>query len=555
MKATFTKTAAALAVVLLSANAAVGSTSQRVGAYDFSYVTSGSQRATPVQVFDDGKSTYFQFRAGEAVPAIFAKEGGALQLLVPQHEGPYIKVPQVHGQFTLQLGRAQAMVIHSAGTRLDAPSLRQVDTNGMSNAFAGGPVRPGARLVASLAPVAPALIDDALERNSYATPVRGDRMEWVEPQVQTTDHTIWFPKGSFTLGPKGRKLIASIAARAQNGARIEVLGRDDETLKEGLDQARANAMRDALVKAGVPLDSIATKVGVAGKQDKNLWESNVRVEVDVSRAPSRLKNERPTVGTAQENVQALVRSGVLTLAQGNAILQRHGASGTPSTAASAHQEVPPGGFRMIASDKTVQATVRRWAAATNHTIVWEVPAELDAQVGGDAVIPAASIKEAVEHLVTGLRQAGYALDATFYSNRVIRFTPAAAAAPQVQKAAPAPSTPSTGQGAGKRQYPAAQEISAQPATTGVFGGDEQGRKWSMRTDDRSVEQMLSRWGQGANWSVVWNAKDSVPIGGDALVEQPSFLTAADYVMAQAVNAGYRLKAVAYANNTLVVSSY
>lgn len=67
--------------------------------------------------------------------------------------------------------------------------------------------------------------------------------------------------------------------------------------------------------------------------------------------------------------------------------------------------------------------------------------------------------------------------------------------------------------------------------------------------------MLSRWGQGANWSVVWNAKDSVPIGGDALVEQPSFLTAADYVMAQAVNAGYRLKAVAYANNTLVVSSY
>ncbi|MCV0438996.1 MAG: TcpQ domain-containing protein [Hydrogenophaga sp.] len=554
MKTTFTKTAAALAVVLLSANAAVGSTSQRVGAYDFSYVTSGSQRATPVQVFDDGKSTYFQFRAGEAVPAIFARAGGALQLLVPQHEGPYIKVPQVHGQFTLQLGRAQAMVIHSAGTRLDAPSLRQIDTNGMSNAFTGGTVRPGERLVASLAPVAPSLIDDALERNSYATPVRGDRMEWVDPQVRTTDHTIWFPKGSSTLGPKGRKLIASIAASAQKGARVEVVGRDDETLKEGLDQARANAMRDALVKAGVPLDSIATKVGVAGKQDKSLWESNVRVEVEVSRAPSRPTNGQPGAGTAQENVQALVRSGVLTLAQGNAILHRQGASGTPSAAASAHQEVPPGGFRMIASDKTVQATVRRWAAATNHTIVWEVPSELDAQVGGDAVIPAASLKEAVERLVAGLRQAGYALDATFYSNRVIRFTPAAAAQ-QSQKAAPTPSTPNTGQGAGKRQDPAAQEISAQPATTGVFGGDEQGRKWSMRTDDRSVEQMLSRWGQGANWSVVWNAKDSVPIGGDALVEQPSFLTAADYVMAQAVNAGYRLKAVAYANNTLVVSSY
>lgn len=67
--------------------------------------------------------------------------------------------------------------------------------------------------------------------------------------------------------------------------------------------------------------------------------------------------------------------------------------------------------------------------------------------------------------------------------------------------------------------------------------------------------MLNRWAREANWSVVWNARESVPIAGDALVDQPTFLAAADFVMAQVTSAGYRMKATAYANNTLVVNSY
>lgn len=553
MKLKFTKMAAAVCIVLLNANAASGSSGQLVGSYDFSYMTTGSLRASPVQVFDDGRNTFFQFRAGEAIPAIFAQQNGSMRLLVPLHEGPYVKVEQVHGQFTLQLGRAQAMVVHGAGTRLDAPPIQAIAPNGMTTAYHGGEVRPGTRVVASLAPAVPALVDDALERNSYATPTRGDRVGWIAPEKRVQEHVVWFPKGSHTLGPMGRKLIQGLARNTSASARYIVMGRDDESLKEGLEQARAEAMRDALAAAGVGRDRISTKIGIAGRRDKNLWESNIRVEVESEAlvATTRPVPPQASRNDAHGNIQALVRSGVLTLEQGNALLARGGAQAATPAQVPHQGDVPPGGFRMVAADKTVQTTIRRWATSVNYTVVWEVPADLDAQVSGDATVQAGSIKEAVERLLAGLRQAGYSLDATFYSNRVIRFT----ASPAVgQDAAPA-NTPVSRPVRNEETPQRTRENAVLQAVTGGVPIEASGRKWAMRTDDKSIEQMLSRWGRDSHWSVVWNAKESVPIAGDAVVEMPSFLTAADYVIAQATKAGYQMRATAYANNTLVVSSY
>ena len=78
--------------------------------------------------------------------------------------------------------------------------------------------------------------------------------------------------------------------------------------------------------------------------------------------------------------------------------------------------------------------------------------------------------------------------------------------------------------------------------------------WVMRMADGNVQRMLDRWGRQAQWRVVWNTDVQIPILGDAHVEEPSFLAAADHVIGQAVNAGFRLRAVAHANNTLVVTS-
>ena len=55
--------AAALGLVVVH-----GSTEDRIGGYNFSYDMTGDNRVRPIQVFDDGRDTFFQFRAGDPVP-------------------------------------------------------------------------------------------------------------------------------------------------------------------------------------------------------------------------------------------------------------------------------------------------------------------------------------------------------------------------------------------------------------------------------------------------------------------------------------------------------
>jgi hypothetical protein len=114
---------------------ATGSGQDRIGAYDFSYQLSGDARVKPVHVFDDGKHTFFQFRIGEPVPAIFIEGASGTQLLVPQLEGPYVKVAAVSDGFALRLGfgggvhRGRASSGHHANAR-DADSARAAAPSG-----------------------------------------------------------------------------------------------------------------------------------------------------------------------------------------------------------------------------------------------------------------------------------------------------------------------------------------------------------------------------------------------------------------------------------------
>jgi hypothetical protein len=155
----------------------------RVGAFDFGYASTGDARVLPVQVFDDGVHTFFQFRAGEAPPAIFAEADAQVRLLLPQPHGPFWRVEDRHGRFLLQAGRARAMVVHLGSDRPGAPAW-------MAQGHDGNPVAPlpgdppagtsaAARLVGALPQAREP--DDAFERNSYAQPLRGDRAVWTAP--------------------------------------------------------------------------------------------------------------------------------------------------------------------------------------------------------------------------------------------------------------------------------------------------------------------------------------------------------------------------------------
>jgi hypothetical protein len=170
-----------------------------------------------------------------------------------------------------------------------------------------------------------------------------------------------------------------------------------------------------------------------GSPKDKLWPSDVRFERVVPTAiakPSDARSDRTS--HLYSNVESLVRAGVLTREQGAAILLKGNATAPdqivqPVAQASAAAvpkaaEIPAAGFDFKAADKNVSTVIRRWAQATSYEVVWDAPSEADAPVIGDAVIAASSMREALDKVVSALQRKGYDIQATLYSNRVIRFT-------------------------------------------------------------------------------------------------------------------------------------
>lgn len=412
---------------------AVAGNGTRVGGYDFTYAAAGEMRAQPVQVFDNGSSTYFQFRSGMPVPAIFGQNAnGTTSLLIPVQEGPYIRVDGVYGQFVLQLGAARANVLHAGGTRMDAPEIKVVTPTGMAGTYMGGPVAPANKVMASLqVPAAPALVDDQREHYSYATPIKGDKVKWEEDETIVQDNLVWFVSGKSSLGPLGRKTVKEIAAKAPRGARFIVVGQFDDTMTEKMEEERAAALRSELVSNGVQLANITIKYGQKGTTQNKLWSSIIQIESDANTLKPRGAQADDTAAVA-DDIQSLIKRGVLSYEQGQAILRRKGLAAAAAAVAAASQP-PAVEFQMRASDKSLQGMFRRWAEASGYQLVWDAPESLDPAISGDATIKASSLTQALDRVMADVKAKGYAIDLTIYSNKVVRVTPAkpAAANPNV----------------------------------------------------------------------------------------------------------------------------
>lgn len=74
------------------------------GNYHFEYLQTGDSVPQAVQVFDDGKVTYFQFNANTKTPAIFVISCGKSTLLNPSKNGIYVVVPGVYKYLQTRLG-------------------------------------------------------------------------------------------------------------------------------------------------------------------------------------------------------------------------------------------------------------------------------------------------------------------------------------------------------------------------------------------------------------------------------------------------------------------
>ena len=79
------------------------------------------------------------------------------------------------------------------------------------------------------------------------------------------------------------------------------------------------------------------------------------------------------------------------------------------------------------------------------------------------------------------------------------------------------------------------------------------KKFSINLSDGTVDGLLRRWGTEFGWRVISKDAPEIKINGDAELMKHDFLKAADVVISQARQAGYRIKATAYSNNVLVIS--
>lgn len=384
-----------------------GNAPLRMGNYDFSYEATGAPKVMPIQVFDDGKSTYFQFRAGEAIPAIFVNGPTGPEMQVPEMEGPYARVSGVASRYMLRIGYGVGQVAYS-GERAVKPTMALPEVQAGQAPQVGAqnpqstPGRPSyERLNSSVAggPSLPKSIfrDEpspriALELNSYATPIKGDLAEFPNTadgslpsrgnsQAKIEEADIPFAVGVVKLGPIGRNAVVAQARAFTTGTRVEVMGRDDSSTAAGLANKRAESVVELLVKSGVPRDAISLRA-------------------------------------ADKFLSTKIASATL----GVAITMNHP---SPFAVVRVNKDAPHAGFReasintwtLKAGDATVQRVLQRWADDAGWRLVWKDGPEI--KITGDAELVRDGFVSAADYLLVQSRSSGHNIKGRAYSNKVL----------------------------------------------------------------------------------------------------------------------------------------
>lgn len=133
--------------------------------FNFEYSTAGDRNLAPLNVFDDGSTTYLQFRSGVSEPQVFAEVKGRREHLPTERRGPYLTVPRV---------AARLVIVTPETKRIATVTANRPIARGVGVDTTGAPPRLGA----DDAPVREARLrqgaDDAAPflLASYAPPTR-----------------------------------------------------------------------------------------------------------------------------------------------------------------------------------------------------------------------------------------------------------------------------------------------------------------------------------------------------------------------------------------------
>ena len=314
-------------------------------AFNFAYRSSGESDLKPLQVFDDGHSTYLQMK-GSLVPAVLVNDDGKQVMLQVKRSGQYLIVQALAPEMTLQFANLKARVVYTGVGRQKA-----VLGNDAVQTVQAAVAEVTAGALSKLPIAAP---------TAYG-PVRPTLGDQPSDSFIDRDALVGFPKGSSTLSKEAAARIVQALAGSGTVAKLTITGRDDQFYVEGLARARGIAIRDRAIAAGVPLENIVVREGVARDGEAKVITSDVVV----------------TWRTAKPKEEVLV-------------------SGKSSDK-----------WNMEFEDKVISTTLSKWASSQGWSLIWK--AGQDIAITGNATLVAPTMLEAVKVVVAQANKIGYPL--------------------------------------------------------------------------------------------------------------------------------------------------
>ncbi|ABD71938.1 hypothetical protein Rfer_4251 (plasmid) [Rhodoferax ferrireducens T118] len=343
-------------------------------AFDFGYRSAGENDLKPVQAFDDGERTYLQMK-GALVPVVLASVDGKMTMLQVKNNGQYLVVPAITNKLTLQFANLSAKVTYTgAGRNRTVLAKDAVLRQDMT------PVEPSPGAMSSRVKFAATVYGSA-------KPLIGDPYpdEFID-----RDALIPFAKGKSQVSKIAAAKLVLALAGSGTVVKVVITGRDDQVYLEGLARARAIAMRDRILAAGVPIERIVLKEGLARDNENDVITSDIMVTW-------RSVDER----TTRHAVPVVVAS----------VAPAPSMQPMPAPAKASAVK-----WLMAKNDQNISTVLSKWAASEGWSLIWK--ASQDIPVTGDATLIAESLLDAVNVVVAQANKIGYPL-AVEVNNKVL----------------------------------------------------------------------------------------------------------------------------------------
>ncbi len=394
--------------------------------YDFDYMVQ-STSINIVQVFDDGKSTFFQLAPDARVPAIFADTGEGFKFTDMEMFGPYIKVPFTSKRFMLKINNAVARVAYVGDKQKEtsAPSIRSFKTSQlpgfetvpaiMPNEFIGGAWGRDAKQ------------ETRLNTHSYSDRMRGDSLAWTELPTAMPEKQLQFKYGTTRISGMNSKQFHAMAKTFTDAVQVELTGFDDGSEKESLAKERVEAVANALAAAGISRDVIKTKTsksvasGSAKGSVLGVTITGYKANKYLPHTPKpREKLSNVVASNPQANsierITADMKSGKITPAEAKDALSQ--VNQVPVVASEKSKEVIV--WNLKREDANVQSMFARWAKNSGYEVVFnEFPT---IPVNGDSTFESKDLLTAIEYVLSQSKLAGIDVPAPkLYSDNVIVF--------------------------------------------------------------------------------------------------------------------------------------